>query len=145
MFRNILFTFFFTAALSATGFTHGTGSDHVHPPNEQGIETARLWLSLVDRQKYNAARQTAAGVFKSDLSHGQWENTMAATRVPLGRVIRRTLYHDRLTAEFPGMPDGRYLVLRFVTRFENKRTAVETVVVAKEADDAWRVAGYRIK
>jgi len=43
------------------------------------------------------------------------------------------------------MPDGRYLVLRYVTRFANKTHAVESITLMTESDGTWWVAGYFIK
>jgi hypothetical protein len=45
----------------------------------------------------------------------------------------------------PGAPDGEYVVVQFDTTFENKQTALESVVMMKQSDGSWRVAGYRIK
>lgn len=63
----------------------------------------------------------------------------------MGKVVSRNLFHDQLTATLPGMPDGRYLVLRYVTRFANKTHAVESITLMTESDGTWWVAGYFIK
>ena len=130
----------------ATGsLAHGIGSDHTHTDNEPGIETAQVWLELVDLKKYAASWQTAAPVFKTAITSEQWEATVKNVREPLGDLIKRSLYHDRFTTTMAGMPDGEYLILRFVTRYANKQSAVETVTVMKDETDTWRVAGYFIK
>jgi len=135
-----LFTFVSTPVV----FAHGDGS-HTHPENEIGIDTAALWLKLVDTKKYIASWQTAASVFKSAVTAEQWAKAAASAREPLGGLVSRKLFHDQLTSTLPGMPDGLYLVLRFVTRFENKVHAVESVTLMKDIHGTWRVAGYFIK
>ena len=45
----------------------------------------------------------------------------------------------------PGPPDGQYVVIRFQTTFEHKRSGVETVTPMLEQDGGWRVSGYYIK
>lgn len=112
---------------------------------EAGIDTATRWLKLTDAKDYNASWQSAAQMFKSAVTADQWATTITSARDPLGKVVSRDLFHDQLTATLPGMPDGRYLVLRYVTRFANKAHAVESITLMKESDGTWRVAGYFIK
>jgi len=44
-----------------------------------------------------------------------------------------------------GVPDGEYVVIRFETSFENKKSAIETVTPMLDQDGKWRVSGYFIK
>ena len=112
---------------------------------EAGIDTATRWLKLTDAKNYNASWQTTAQMFKSTITPDQWATTITSVRDPLGKVVSRNLFHDQLTATLPGMPDGRYLVLRYVTRFANKTHAVESITLMTESDGTWWVAGYFIK
>jgi Protein of unknown function (DUF4019) len=41
----------------------------------------------------------------------------------------------------PGAPDGRYVILKYATSFENKKDSVETVTTVFDNDGKWRVAG----
>ena len=143
--KHIIICLLLSLICAAGGFSHGTGSDHDHPKNDQGIETARIWLKLVDDRRYNVSWQTAAPVFKAAVTADQWEKSIAEVRKPLGALIERHLFHDKLTTTLPGMPDGEYLVLRFVTKYQHKQGSVETVTVMKDDNDTWRVAGYFIK
>jgi hypothetical protein len=45
----------------------------------------------------------------------------------------------------PGAPDGQYVVIKFNTWFENKKSAIETVTPKMDKDGMWRVSGYYIK
>ncbi len=112
---------------------------------EAGIDAAARWLKLTDAKNYNASWQSAAKMFKSAITPEKWATTITSARDPLGEVVSRDLSNDQLTVTLPGMPDGRYLLLRYVTRFTNKAHAVESITLMKEPDGTWRVAGYFIK
>jgi hypothetical protein len=45
----------------------------------------------------------------------------------------------------PGAPDGEYVVIQFMSSFENKRFAIETVTPMKDKDAKWRVSGYYMR
>ncbi len=131
--------------IMGTAFAHGTGKDHKHTENETAIESAEIWLKFVDAQKYNASWQTAAQLFKNAVTSDQWEGTVRAVRAPLGKLIERHLFHDKFITTLPGMPDGEYVLLRFVTQYEHKQSAVESVTLMKDEYGNFRVAGYFIK
>ncbi|MCG8684087.1 MAG: DUF4019 domain-containing protein [Desulfobacterales bacterium] len=130
--------------MAATSTAHVTETPHAHSANQEGIDTAELWLKMVDEEKYSASWKTAAKVFKDAVTPEQWVKTVSGVRSALGPVLERSLFHDRFTTTLPGMPDGEYIIIRFVTKFENKQSAVETVSLKKEGQ-TWKVAGYFIK
>ena len=45
----------------------------------------------------------------------------------------------------PGAPDGEYVIQQYASAFENKKEAMESVVLMKEKDGTWKVVGYFIK
>ena len=45
----------------------------------------------------------------------------------------------------PGAPDGEYVVQQYSSAFENKKEAMETVVLLREKDGSWKTVGYFIK
>ena len=59
-------------------------------------------------------------------------------------IGNRHIGADVIRSFFQPAPDGQYEVLQFDTDFQNKRSAVETVVLAAEPD-GWKVDGYFIK
>jgi hypothetical protein len=130
--------------VGSLGFAQGE-NPHALLEREAGIDTAACWLKLTDAKNYNASWQSAAQMFKSAIAPDQWAATITPVRDPLGKVVSRDLSHDQLTTTLPGMPDGSYLLLRYVTRFANKAHAVESITLIKESDGTWRVAGYFIK
>lgn len=114
-------------------------------PQQKAVEAAKKWLSLVDRGEYGKSWETAAGYFKAAVGKKHWEQTAAAVRSPLGKVIIRKLKSKQYATSLPGAPDGEYVVIQFETSFEKKKSSVETVTPMKEEDGTWRVSGYYIK
>jgi hypothetical protein len=116
-------------------------------PDEEraGLDSARAWLTLVDAGQYDKSWDQAASLFKESLSKDQWVQSLKTARMPLGKVISRTSASTTYTTSLPGVPDGKYVVIKYDTSFENKKSAVETVTPMLDKDGKWRVAGYFIK
>jgi hypothetical protein len=60
-------------------------------------------------------------------------------------MVARELKSKQYTKTLPGAPDGEYVVIQYKTTFENKKSAIETVIPMLEKDGRWRVSGYYIK
>jgi hypothetical protein len=116
-------------------------------PNEEraGLDSAGAWLTLVDAGQYDKSWDQAASLFKESLSKDQWVQSLKTAIMPLGKVISRTSATTTYTTSLPGVPDGKYVVIKYDTSFENKKSAVETVTPMLDKDGKWRVAGYFIK
>lgn len=109
------------------------------------VTSAEKWLTLVDKGKYSESWQEASGYFRSSVSQDQWEQMVQSVRTPLGKVISRKLKSKTYTTSLPGAPTGQYVVIQFITSFQNKKSAVETVTPMLNNDGQWRVSGYYIK
>lgn len=107
--------------------------------------SARDWLEMLDRGDTAGTWSTAASLLRKALPQDDWARRLSAAREPLGAVVERTLREGRAATELPGAPDGEYVVFQFDTRFEHKRTAVETVTPMRDDDGQWRVSGYYIR
>ncbi|WP_338766617.1 DUF4019 domain-containing protein [Massilia sp. METH4] len=133
----------FTAATFAHAQTAETAQ------NQQAIDEAKAaadkWLALVDAGHYKASWEQAAAPLRSAISLAQWEQGGRAARMPVGALQERTLASSTYTTTLPGAPQGRYVVLRYTTRFADRANAVETVTPMLEADGTWRVSGYFIQ
>jgi hypothetical protein len=103
------------------------------------------WLQLVDQGSYAASWDQAAGPMRAAATRPAWEDTLKAVRAPLGAVWARTPKSAVFAKSLPGAPDGEYVVIQFVTEFEHKANAVETVTPMREKDGSWKVSGYFIK
>jgi hypothetical protein len=103
------------------------------------------WLALVDSGKYADSWQEASQLFKAAVTKEQWQNTLRASRDPLGKMLSRKLKSAAYTKTLPGAPDGEYVVIQYASSFEHKQSAVETVSPMFDKDGKWRVSGYYIK
>lgn len=112
---------------------------------KSAIESARVWLELVDSEKYMESWEGAAEYFKSAVSKDKWQQTIQAVRKPLGKTVSRELKSQRYATSLPGAPDGEYVVIQYKTSFENKKDAIETITPMLDKDGKWRVSGYYIK
>jgi len=111
----------------------------------QATQAAQKWLKLVDGGEYKQSWESASSFFKVAITDDQWAQRVAAVREPLGQVVTRKLTAARYTMTLPGAPDGKYVVIRYATTFQNKQSAVETVTPMLDADGEWRVSGYYIR
>lgn len=113
--------------------------------SEAGQKAADRWLAVVDKGDYAASYERASSLFKSAVSKDDWVQKVKAVRDPLGKVVSRKLQNAQYTTTLPGAPDGEYVVCQYQTSFENKKSAIETVVTMLDKDEQWKVSGYFIK
>ena len=108
-------------------------------------EAALTWLALIDDAKYRESWEQAASLFKCRISRSQWIGALRSTQAPFGKVQSRSFLGAAYDTKFPGVPDGKYVVIRYRTAFEHKEEAVETVTPMLDQDGIWRVSGYFIR
>jgi hypothetical protein len=106
---------------------------------------AKEWLALLDAWDFTGTWEQAGELLKAAVEQRRWERQMSVTLGPLGRAQSRAVRSSEYSTTMPGAPDGEYVEIKYDTSFENKQTAMETVVMRKETDGAWRVSGYFIK
>lgn len=109
------------------------------------LKAAETWLALVDSGKYDQSWENAASPFKTAVEKSQWDRSLTGLRKPLGKVLSRKLKEKKFVTQMPGSPDGKYVLIQFNSSFENKKSAVETVVPMLNSDGRWKVSGYYIK
>ena len=112
---------------------------------EMAITAAQAWLTLVDSADYSGSWKEASAYFRGTVTPENWENSMEAFRRPLGKVITREVMRAEESASLPGAPAGTYAVVRFISSFEKKHSAVETVTFMLDNDGKWRAVRYFIK
>jgi Protein of unknown function (DUF4019) len=111
----------------------------------EATSSSVTWLALVDDGKYDSSWDAAAGLLRNTVTKEQFAQKVAAGRKPLGKVLSRVLKWARFMTNVPGAPDGNYVVLKYDTSFENKKSATETLAPMLDKDGKWRVSGYYIK
>jgi len=108
------------------------------------LAAAQAWLAKIDAGQYAESWDEAAQSFRSAMTKERWTETLTAVRKPLGKVSERKLLSKKYTESLPNAPPGKYVVIQFETKFDNKK-ATETIVPTSEKDGKWRVSGYFIK
>lgn len=111
----------------------------------QGRASAKEWLVMLDAQDYDGTWSAAGELLKAAVTQDEWARRMSVTLGPLGKVESRAVRSSEYSTTMPGAPDGEYVVIQFDTSFASKQAALENVVMRKQSDGSWRVAGYRIR
>ncbi len=113
-------------------------------PEQLAQKSAEAWLALIDSGKYAESWDEASQSFKNAVTKDNWLEMLKPVRPPLGNLQSRKLSSAEHTTTLPGAPDGQYVVMKFGTSFEHKKSAVETVVCQLDKDGKWRVSSYLI-
>ena len=121
---------------------------------QAAIAAAEKWLALADAGRYAECWNQTSSLSKSGIqtsslfipggSEQQWQSSFAAFQADLGRAVARSLKSKQYAEELPYEPEGEYVVLKYETSFERKGNGVETVILMKEEDGAWRVSRYTV-
>lgn len=112
---------------------------------EQAVEAAEKWLSLIDNEQYAESWKESAQLFQNAITEEDWAKQLEAVRKPLGKNLSRKVQSKKLHTSLPGAQDGQYVVIQFKSSFDNKEAAIETVTPMLDKEGKWRVSGYYIK
>lgn len=113
---------------------------------KEATAAADQWVKLIDNGDYDKSYDQATAFFRKAVTKSNWASQVKDARSPLGSVKSRKLLEGKYRAsDIDAEPDMNSVDLEYETNFEKKDKAVETVSLSKEADGAWRVAGYYIK
>jgi hypothetical protein len=123
-------------------------------PEDAAQAAAEPWLALVDSGQYAASWGQAAPVLKEAVKQDEWAEIAAGVRADLGQLVSRKVKSREYTEKAPttsrvvggrvytwGGP-GRYVIIQYDSRFADKASVVEAVIVMETPDGAWRVAAY---
>lgn len=106
-----------------------------------GKLAAAGWLNLLDRRDWGTAWETSATMFRTAVPLAAWMDGIPKVRQDLGPMVERAAANSIYKNKLEGRPDGDYVSVMFVTKFE-KREVEEIVTTVREADGRWRVTGY---
>ncbi|MES2635243.1 MAG: DUF4019 domain-containing protein [Pseudomonadota bacterium] len=110
----------------------------------EGKLAAAGWLVLLDRRDWGRAWETSAGMFRSTVPLGNWMDGIPKVREPLGAFVERVPGDSVYKTTLEGRPNGDYVTVGFVSKFEKQETE-EMVTVVRESDGKWRVTGYKVR
>jgi hypothetical protein len=112
---------------------------------EEAREAAEAWLALVDAEDYARSWEDAATAFKATVTLKQWQAQMSAGRRQVGAVEQRKAAQAQAVTDPPGAPAGEYIQLRYDSTFSVLGHASEHVVLVRDGDRGWRIAGYFLR
>lgn len=106
----------------------------------EGAKAAREWLELGDAANWRDSYAATAQSFRTANTFENWQSAAQKVRLPLGKVVSRTLISD---IDTPAPPNGNRTV-QFRTDFANRKGAIETVALNREGG-TWKVAGIYVE
>jgi Protein of unknown function (DUF4019) len=107
-------------------------------------KSAENWLGFIDNRRYAESWTEASAYLRRRVSQKKWVDALSSTRSPIGEVKSRKAIRVTKRRSLPGAPDGEYTVIQFLSSFQNKASAVETLTLMKDGGQ-WRPAGYFIR
>lgn len=112
--------------------------------NEDGKQSADLWLSDIDNGDFHSSWHNAAPAFQSTVNLNQWLNIAETARYPLGRTVSRHFNTQQSLNYVPGLGEGTFSRITYITSFENKPRGTEYLTMM-QVNGAWKVAKYAIR
>lgn len=106
-----------------------------------GKLAAQGWLLLLDRKDWGRAWETSSSVFRQTVPLATWMDGIPKVRMELGAFVERTPAESAYKTTLAGRPDGEYVTVIFLSKFE-KRQLQEVVTTVRDTDGKWRVTGY---
>jgi hypothetical protein len=113
------------------------------PEKEKAGQTAaHAWLLLLDRRDWGSAWDASSTVFRQTVPLPSWMDNIPKVRTPFGNLVEREPAEAVYKTTLAGRPDGDYVSVMFVSKFDKKPNILETVTTVREPDGRWRVTGY---
>lgn len=112
---------------------------------EAATRAAGEWLALVDSAAYAASWEAAARSFQAAVTAEAWSAQLTTGRAQVGKVQTRNLVRSESATNPPGAPPGEYVQLQYDSQLETLGPASEVVVLVRDGDRGWRVAGYFLR
>ena len=116
---------------------------------KDAVAAMQTWLGEIDAGSYAKSWGDSAKSFQKAVTSDQWVTALNGVRTPLGKSLARKLASAACQTVVPKpgveVEKGDFVIAQFDSSFENLKYARETVTFEKEADGAWRAAGYFIK
>lgn len=109
------------------------------------VEASEAWLALIDTDRFEDSWNAAATVFQSALTAEMWVQQGQAVRQQVGEPRGRTLRTAEHTTSLPNAPAGEYVVVTYAGSFANVPEVREVVIMMRQPDESWRVAGYFVQ
>ena len=113
--------------------------------SERSIFAASQFLFLVDTEEYAQSWEISSENLKKMLNKAAWQEQITKIRSFLGPVVERAYSSISYTDSAIDVPEGEYVVMTFVSKFELREKVIETITLMLGDNGEWRVAGYFLK
>lgn len=137
-----LFLFFVSLLLIIVPVVNKTPSRVVA---EQSLHAAAEFLFLVDTEEYAQSWEVASATLKKMLSQEAWNSKVEELRSFLGPVVERVQKSVTYTDSAADVPEGEYVIMTFISKFELRDRVVETITLMLNESNQWQVVGYFMK
>jgi len=112
---------------------------------QDSVLAAHQFLFLVDTEEYARSWEVASDNLKRMLTQEAWNERIAEIRSFLGPIVERIQHDLSYTNSASDVPEGEYVVMTFISRFELRERVIETITLMLGSDNQWQVAGYFLR
>ena len=137
--RINLFLFFASLLWIIVPAINKTPSHHVL---ESSLSAATEFFYLVDTEEYAKSWEITSEKLKSMLTQEAWGEEISRLRSFLGPIIERIQQDITYTDSAHDVPEGEYVVMTFLSRFELKEHVLEKLTLMLGENGQWQVVGY---
>lgn len=102
------------------------------------LDVANKWLALIDSGRYAQSWDQTSDQFKKITPKEKWIEGRTAADNQIGKLNNRTL-REQVKQEKDKV---LYLILKYKLNYEKKPYVAETLVLIKEENKDWMIAGY---
>ena len=111
--------------------------------SEKTVHAAAQFLYLVDQEEYAKSWEVSSATLQEMLPQTEWNEKIAQLRAMVGPLVERFQHQIAYADEVVGGPSARYVVVTFISKFQLRERAKETItLLLDENNDQWLVAGY---
>jgi hypothetical protein len=111
----------------------------------EGTMAAEDFFRQVDAEQYEQSWNSASELLREKIFLEVWNRKLQVMRAKVGTLIKREQDNASISDMAEGAPEGKYLTLSYASSFTQQKSTIETVILALDADQKWRVAGYFLK
>src|SRR5438105_535220 len=116
-------------ALAGSSGAQSTGAESVDSRTQLAQSSAARWLALVDSARYRVSWDSAAAMFRAQVSAPDWQQSVIAARSQVDPLAGRGVRSAEYSRSLPGAPAGEYVVIQYSTSARDGIHVVETVTL----------------
>lgn len=106
---------------------------------------AESFFGLVDAGSYQQAWWECSELLQMTTSLDSWVEEVRTQRALFGDAVERKVKTLSERSSQPGFPDGEYALVLYDSRYENKKKALELLVLKKGPYGEWKVVSFRLR